>query len=349
MKLRLFLAVAALQVLVLAFMAGQREWIARTGTPIVLRTAPIDPNDPMRGAFVRLDYEISQIPASLCHGATAGWLKTPDTYRGYDAVRDRVVFASLRISPEGFAEVTALSDTAPASGLFIRGRVQSVTSADIRVRYGIEALFMSKAAAVTMEETARKEKEGAPVNAQVVVGPSGIGVLRGHTWEPLGLTYAFDRPPAGTRPTPGQRTPLTGMTVTLHNYGDQPLAVVDLPDARSFRLVPNTRFMAVHYAWVGAGTTSRPAPRATDVIVLKPGATHQVHLDLTARDWWVVNTQKPGSAAMALADVPDAFAASFRLEYDPPGRDACQGLPNAELIRHVPLNSRAFSAGQWID
>ena len=49
--------VVVAQVGVLGFMAGEREWVAKTGTEISLRTAPIDPRDAMRGDYVRLDYE----------------------------------------------------------------------------------------------------------------------------------------------------------------------------------------------------------------------------------------------------------------------------------------------------
>ena len=152
MKLKAVLLVAALQVLVLAFMAGQREWILRAGAPLVLRTAPVDPNDPMRGAYVRLTYEISFVPAALCRGEVAKWLTTPD-YSGQLAVRDRVVYAAMKTNPHGLAELTALSDTPPAAGPYLRGRVESANPNGVNVRYGIEALFMHKYAARLMEET----------------------------------------------------------------------------------------------------------------------------------------------------------------------------------------------------
>jgi uncharacterized membrane-anchored protein len=56
MKRWLPVAVVVMQVAMLGFMAGEREWIAKMGTRISLRTAPIDPRDPMRGDYVRLDY-----------------------------------------------------------------------------------------------------------------------------------------------------------------------------------------------------------------------------------------------------------------------------------------------------
>ena len=97
MKTRLALAVAALQVIVLAFMIGQREWIARTGTPITLRTAPLDPNDPMRGAYVRFNYEISTVPVALCRGEVVKWTKITG-YPEQRGLRDRVVFAALKVN-----------------------------------------------------------------------------------------------------------------------------------------------------------------------------------------------------------------------------------------------------------
>src|SRR5690348_12571096 len=124
MKVKLALLVAALQVLVLAFMAGQREWILRTGTPLVLRTAPIDPNDPMRGAYVRLDYEISTVPPALCRGEVAKWTKLAD-YRESQQLRDRVVFAAMAVNSYGLADLTSLSDRPPDTGPYLRGRVMT--------------------------------------------------------------------------------------------------------------------------------------------------------------------------------------------------------------------------------
>lgn len=350
MKVKLALLVAVLQVLVLAFMAGQREWISRTGTPLVLRTAPVDPNDPMRGAYVRLDYEISRVPVALCRGETAKWTKSTD-YREMQGLRDRVVYAALAVNPHGIAELTSLSDTPPAGGPYLKGRVQSADAGGIQVRYGIEALFMSKEAARKTETMALNEKVGAPMNVRVAVGSSGISVLKDLEWEPLGITIALDRAPRreNNDPQRWQPQPTTGLTVTLHNYGDKDVAIVNLPGARSFRMVPNTRFAGTHYTWAGEKSTDQPAPTANDILVLKPGVKHAVHIDLTQPRWWIVDTRKPGSDPIPLQKVTEGWAASFRIEYSPPPADAVRGLPNADLIRHAPLRSRAFNANQGVD
>lgn len=348
MKVKFALAVAALQVLVLAFMAGQREWISRTGTPIVLRTAPVDPNDPMRGAYVRLNYEVNFVPVAQCRGEVVKWTQSGD-YRVLQRVRDRVVFAALTVNAYGIAELTSLSDTPPGTGPYLRGRVQSADMNGIQVRYGIEALFMNKEAARRTERESF-EKAGAPMNVRVAVGSKGTAVLKDFEWEPLGITFAIDRPPArdNNDPQRWQPRPLTGMTVTLHNYGDKDVAIVDRPGGQAFRLLPNTRFGQNHYAWAG---DQEPATGAANIIVLKPGAKHEVHLDFTERRWWITDTRKPGSEPMPFARVPqtDAWSASFRLEYAPPPAEAVRGLPNADLIRHAPLRSRAFNAAQGVD
>jgi uncharacterized membrane-anchored protein len=355
MKVKLAVAVAALQVLVLAFMAGQREWIARTGTPLVLRTAPIDPNDPMRGAYVRLDYEISVVPAALCRGEVAKWTQNTSDYHEMRKLRDHVVYATLQKDNHGIAEITGLSEAPPDNNgaPFIKGRVVSVDQNGVRVRYGIEALFMSKDAAVRTENMALREKVGAPMNVRVAVGSNGTAVLRDFEWEPLGITIALDRPPRreNNDPQRWQPQPTTGMTVTLHNYSDKEVAIVSQPEGRWFRMVPNTRMSGNNYAPISGPSAGQANPAATDIIVLKPGAKHEVHLDLTQPRWWVTDTRKPGSDPLPLQKIPqqDAWSSSFRLEYTPPSAESVRGLPHADLLRHTPLRSRAFNANQGVD
>ena len=53
------------QIVVLAYMTGNREYILRYGQIVYLRTAPIDPRDLFRGDFVRLNYELTSVDTSL--------------------------------------------------------------------------------------------------------------------------------------------------------------------------------------------------------------------------------------------------------------------------------------------
>ncbi|GAC1042338.1 GDYXXLXY domain-containing protein [Rhizobium sp. No.120] len=58
------IVVAALQTAVLGYMVGERAWGLRSGVEILLKTAPVDPRDLLRGDYVTLNYDISRVPIS---------------------------------------------------------------------------------------------------------------------------------------------------------------------------------------------------------------------------------------------------------------------------------------------
>ena len=111
MKVKLALLVAALQVIVLAFMGGQREWIMRTGTPLVLRTAPVDPNDPKLRTFVTVARDSHFPIQNLPYGV----FTTPANYspRVGVAIGDQVLDLSV-------LEQAGLLDVVPGERLFNR-------------------------------------------------------------------------------------------------------------------------------------------------------------------------------------------------------------------------------------
>src|SRR3990172_9317035 len=113
------IAAAVFQLLVLGYIAGEREWILRTGRIIHLRTAPLDPMDRMRGAYVRLNYPISTVARSQCRDGLA------DTnVPVHELKRDLPVYAVLDVDETGFGELNYLTDRRPADGLFLRGRLE---------------------------------------------------------------------------------------------------------------------------------------------------------------------------------------------------------------------------------
>ena len=360
MRYRLALLAVVLQVGMLAYMAGEREWILRNGAPILLRTAPIDPNDPMRGDYARLDYDISTVTKEQCRD---GALKmfAPNGYVYSRQWRDARVYATLKINETGVAELDTVSDRVPDSGLYIRGRLESVNDRTLRIRYGIEALFMQQGTAQKLEDTRRHDRPGVPLDMKVALGSSGIAVLRDYQWEPLGITVTFQRTPNTPEQTGNasqnqfrrqtQQT-ITSLVVELKNYGPEEVAVVDLPDAGSFRLVGDTRWQETRYRWVGESKpTPSTTPEAKNIIVLKSGQSHSTKIDLTQPQWYVIDTkanpeqQKP----IALRDVTETWAASFRIEYTPPPRASVTSHPHAELIRFGKLRSRAFNPNQGLD
>ena len=340
MRTKLAIAVAAAQLLVLAFMAGEREWVLRTGDELYLRTAPVDPRDPMRGDYVRFDYEAARVPRRMCRDGVAAWFPGESDWRAARAVKDRRVYVQVELDEEKIARVVAATDRKPRAGPFLRARVQSIDARLLHVRYGVEALFMEQGKAKALENS-RTARAGVPLNIEVAVSPSGLAVMKAYRWEPLGIELRFDRAETPRR--------LTGVHVELKNYSDRPVAVVALPEGGSFRLVADERWAENRYRWVGEDAPV-PTPAPGSVRVLQPGQSYVERLDFTDSKWFVRDT--PSNAAegpRSWEHLGQAWNSSFRIVYTPPGKSESAGLPHAELIRHTPLPSRAFSPAGGVD
>lgn len=200
------MAAVAFQVALLAYVAGEREWVLRTGRTMVLRTMPVDPRDPMRGDYVRLRYAMPSVSPSQCEGKLAEFLKTQK--RPPPGTR---VYARLRETEEGFAEFVALTDVLPAEGLFIRGRTERHWgSGGIPVRYGLEAFFMEQGRALAMEQRRTRDGFSLPLEMIVAINRRGLAVIRGHRWGNLAVALELHTEPAPGRGRrrPADRSPL---------------------------------------------------------------------------------------------------------------------------------------------
>ncbi|MGH8017551.1 MAG: GDYXXLXY domain-containing protein [Opitutaceae bacterium] len=339
MKRWTVILVAIAQLAVLLVMAGEREWIARAGTPIVLRTAPIDPRDPMRGDYVRLEYEISMVPRALCSDRLESWFE--DGAR----VRDRKVYAALRVADDGLAELAGLSDEPPDDGLFLRGRAEHVSFDNLRVRYGVEAFFMQQGRARALEDEMRGARRGSLLNMTARVNSRGAVVLQDYEWEPLGITLRFER--AAERPDDPRRwRELIAIDIELKNHGDAPIAIVDRPRAGSFRLARNLRRHSQAFSWVGEGDPM-PAAKPEDVRLIAPGETHVTRIDLADPRWFVI--PEDDGEPVSLSSLRDAWDVSLRFEYTPPAPGEIVRLPHAEMMQHRVLRSAAFSPAGGVD
>lgn len=63
------IALALLQTGILTFIIVSHAEILRSGTQVLLKAAPIDPRDLLRGDYVTLSYDISRVPVSTIVGA----------------------------------------------------------------------------------------------------------------------------------------------------------------------------------------------------------------------------------------------------------------------------------------
>jgi hypothetical protein len=167
----LFGAAALIQVCLVASMVIDRVNILRAGADVTLRTRPVDPRDFLRGDYVALDYDISNLPAGvvkapICKGAT--------------------VYVKLVPNRDGFHEAVSVQ-TAPveveAPEVLIRGHVTNgfhcgsggpAYFGNLQVRYGLERYFVPEGEGRKLEG-ARSQRALAVVAA---VTPTGRAAIR---------------------------------------------------------------------------------------------------------------------------------------------------------------------------
>ncbi len=143
------------QMAVLATEYLSSVWPLWYGTPIIVKTEPVDPRSLFRGNYVRLNYAISTIDTKKAEGR----FKRGDV--GYVLLTEH----------RGIHEVVGLYKEPPHDGLFIRGRITS-TGNQYRLKYGIEAFFMPKQKALDAEKSVR---DGA--KAEIFIADSGKAAI----------------------------------------------------------------------------------------------------------------------------------------------------------------------------
>ena len=347
MRTKLVIGSAILQVLVLAYMAAEREWVLHTGRTVYLRTAPVDPRDAMRGDYVRLNYQISRVPRKYWRGHLASTNATPETLP-----RDTLVYATLRVSEEGVGHLLSLSTERPAQELFVRGRTEQFVGGSLQVRYGLEAYFMEQGKGLELEQGRTREGFLVPLEMATAVGPSGLAVLKDYRWCALGIGLDLETATNAVgrdRGIPQRR--VVAARVRLLNADTQDVAIVDQPGGRSLALVPDSQWTENPWRWTREDE-ARAAPQAGEIIVLKPGQIHSIRIDFADPLWSVLKEEKGRDGKQVpvrFVDFNEDWSVRFRLEYRPPERAVCTSLPNAERIWHGRLSSRAFNAVGGLD
>jgi len=137
-RLHLLALVVALQTAALVGMVAVKHRTLITGTPILLKTEPVDPRSLFRGDYVVLNYAIGSLDYAALDGDNA--------FERHDAV-----FVVLR-QGEHYWEPVSVHHEMPApepESVVIRGEVQysgvwigGENRDGINVRYGIESYFV---------------------------------------------------------------------------------------------------------------------------------------------------------------------------------------------------------------
>ena len=152
-----FAAFLGVLLLVPLALIGWNELRLASGTKVVLHVRPVDPNDPFRGEYVALSYDISNLPVE--RGTKNGDTvyvplhRERRSWRGRRAVRER-----------------------PTSGTFIRGRLSRG-----RIEYGIETFYVEEGKAPEYERAIARQE----LYAEVVLDGGGGAKLEDLVIRPL--------------------------------------------------------------------------------------------------------------------------------------------------------------------
>lgn len=169
-KAVLFGAAILLQCLLLVLMVADRMQILREGREVTLQTQPVDPRDLLRGDYVVLRYDISQVSSGALAGKPA-------------AERHPVVFVKLAPNANGLYEavsvhVEPVPVTAPE--ILIRGRVGYSCGAGrtfcdkLTIKYGLESYFVPEGEGRKLEQARNAQK----LRVVASVLPSGRAAIK---------------------------------------------------------------------------------------------------------------------------------------------------------------------------
>lgn len=336
MKKSFIILAIILQLIVLAYMAGEREYILRYGKIIHLRTAPIDPRDMFRGDYVRLNYEVSRIPVNMIKGAD-----------GVDEIKKGAkIYARLKEGPNGLYEMVNADLQKPEEGLYLSGRIpypyrKLQVGNPIWVNYGIEAYFVEQGKGRDIEKRrGTRTKVQVPLEMEIAIGPNGKAVIKGYRWSPLGIGLQWLRnPPRDPQVT---ETPQSAtFQLTLANASDEPLAIVNLPEYCSFSLE------SVPWAKKSWSLAHNPCdnmfPTDFNLVILAPQQEKKFRFDFSTERWLVKDRNKVKQ--IGTLDRTE----QFRIVYRPPKAAASRHLSQKDLIWHGYLSSRVFHGRGQID
>ncbi|WP_017964070.1 GDYXXLXY domain-containing protein [Rhizobium leguminosarum] len=162
--------VAGLQTLILGTIIQSRASILSDGAEVLLKTAPVDPRDFLRGDYVVLNYDISSVPVQTVSG---GIPAEPG---------ERVLWVRLKKQEDGFWTVieSSFHELSPQpetvilrSQPFYSGGLAAGDS--MRVEYGIERYYVPEGEGKPIEEA----RNDGNVAIAVRVSPDGSAQIRG--------------------------------------------------------------------------------------------------------------------------------------------------------------------------
>ncbi len=160
---------AVAQIAFLSWIIAGRAAVLRDGQEVLLKVEPIDPRDLLRGDYVRLGYEIGNIPVKLVENAPSGEFVT----------EEGPVFVRLGKDPDGYWRPRSVSLGEPSAKAPMPGEVDlrgSISGgwtlgpdASLSVDYGIDRYYVPEGDGRAIETDMRER----PFGILAAVGSDG--------------------------------------------------------------------------------------------------------------------------------------------------------------------------------
>ena len=164
-KKYIYISIVIIQLLFLIFMAYSKQIQIDNGKKIILKVKPVDPRSVMRGSYVNLSYDISEII-----------INTDKNIR-----RGDTVYVLLKKDDKYWVYKDYSFERPDSEELFFKGYIRySYKNKDnksfvIRVEYGIEDYFVAEDKAQEYEDNREKEL----LYAQISVDKNGEAIVYG--------------------------------------------------------------------------------------------------------------------------------------------------------------------------
>lgn len=181
------LLVALAQIGFLSWIIIGRAALLRDGQEVLLKVAPIDPRDLMRGDYVRLDYEISDVPVALVQNAPQAAFVS----------QEGPIFVRLGRDEDGYwrprsASLGEPAGNPPAGEVDLRGNVEGGWSLEpggsYRVAYGMDRYYVPEGEGRVIETDMRER----PFGILAAVGHDGTAQIKALL---DGQTVLYEEPP----------------------------------------------------------------------------------------------------------------------------------------------------------
>ena len=125
------------------------------GQEVKLSTMPFDPRDFFRGDYVELSFAIEEVDFDTFSKSLLSKLEQKDKYDSLEIQ----VYVSLEPDDEGIYNVALVSDTPPAEGVYVRGKIEErFRRGGLMIDYGnsLSRFYVKENTGRELEDAARK-------------------------------------------------------------------------------------------------------------------------------------------------------------------------------------------------